>query len=64
MATQKSGEGAAVNVQVPVTVLERLIASGALCAADICCLGLADKQQVSAICKRCCARRGVGAFPS
>lgn len=62
MAKPKSGEGEAVNVQVPVRVLERLIASGALCAADICCLGLADKQRVSAICKRCCTQRGMGSF--
>ncbi|MBB3046736.1 hypothetical protein FHR99_000972 [Litorivivens lipolytica] len=43
-----------VHLTIPAEVLERLIASGLLCAADVCCDSLRDKAQLTEICKRCC----------
>ncbi len=45
-----------LTVTVSEAVLERLIASGALCAEEILCAGAADKRCLSAICKRSCAQ--------
>lgn len=44
----------AVHLTIGADVLERLIASGLLCAADVCCDSAQDKAQLTAICKRCC----------
>ncbi|HCS27776.1 MAG TPA: hypothetical protein DIW43_09995 [Spongiibacteraceae bacterium] len=53
-----------VSLTVPESVLERLIASGALCVSELCCQSMTDKQRVTAICKRCCARSIVRSPPA
>ena len=46
-----------VHLAISADVLERLIASGELCAAEVCCNSARDTARLSAICKRCCMKR-------
>ena len=48
------GSPDSVNLRISADVLERLIASGVLCAAEVCCDSARDTACLSAICKRCC----------
>ena len=45
-----------VPLALPEQVLERLIASGALCAAEVHCESQTAKCRLMGICKRCCAQ--------
>ena len=45
-----------VSLEVPEAVLERLIASGALCVEEISCSQQAERLCLTAICKRSCVK--------
>ena len=49
-------ESQLIQVSVSETVLERLISSGALCAADLHCENPRAKGSLMGICKRCSAK--------
>lgn len=58
LALERDSDPAAgwVRLAVPLDVLERLIGSGAVCAAEIRCLDTESKDAVQRLCLERCAR--------